>query len=109
MRAFLRLSVVGAIVVLSLSLGPSQARAITNGIYDDNSHPNVGIVFVRGVPATNGFCSGSLLSAHEFLTAGHCTAIFTALGLPPEMLYVTFDEQLSLSPTFAIWPPTQSR
>jgi hypothetical protein len=97
-----RFFLVGAIAVLSLTLGVSPARAITNGSYDGNDHPNVGIVYLRGVPATAGFCSGSLLSAHEFLTAGHCTAAFTAFGLTPDMLYVSFDAQVSLSPAFVI-------
>lgn len=102
MKTFRRVSLAGTIAVLSLSLGVTPAGAITNGSYDGNDHPNVGIVFIAGVPATSGFCSGSLLSATEFLTAGHCTALFTALGLPPEIVFVTFDEQLSLSPDFAI-------
>lgn len=103
MRRVFRLTrLAGLVVVAGLALGLPQAGAITGGAPDGDNHPNVGIVFINDLPFTAGFCSGSLLSAHEFLTAGHCTFAFTVSGFTPGELNVSFDEQVSLSPTFAI-------
>lgn len=103
MNQFFRRSlIVGAAAAMSLTLGQSPARAITNGTYDDNDHPNVGIVYINSLPFTLGFGSGSLLSSREFLTAGHVTAGLTAAGLSPGQVSVSFDEQVSLSPELVI-------
>lgn len=89
----------GLVVSIGLALGAPQAGAIIDGTYDDNDHPNVGILYFNDLPAfTTGFCSGSLLSAHEFLTAGHCTAALSALGVQPSQMYVSFDPDVSISP-----------
>ena len=97
-----RLLLASAIAAISLTLGLPQAGAITGGAPDGINHPNVGIVFINDLPFTTGFCSGSLLSAHEFLTAGHCTFAFSAIGLTPGEVNVSFDEQISLSSDFVI-------
>ena len=64
-----------AVVILAIALASSGAvQAITNGQPDGNNHPYVGrIVFydANNVP-TWWSCSGSLISEHRFLTAGHC-------------------------------------
>jgi hypothetical protein len=99
MNQFFRRSlIVGAAAAISLTLGLSPARAITNGTYDDNDHPNVGIMYFNDLPFTLGFASGSLLSAQEFLTAGHVTATLTAYGVTPGQVSVSFDAHVSLSP-----------
>jgi hypothetical protein len=63
-----------AVLVFSFTAGPAPASAITYGELDGNGHPYVGLV--RAFDA-NGVglwrCSGTLISATVFLTAGHCT------------------------------------
>lgn len=106
MRRLFRLTrLAGLVVVAGLALGLPQAAAIVNGTPDGTNHPNVGIVYLNGLPATAGFCSGSLLSPHEFLTAGHCTFGFTLFGLSASQISVSFDAQVSLSPDFVITTP----
>jgi Trypsin len=105
MKGVFRLTrIVGLIAVIGLALAPPQAGAIVGGTYDDDNHPNVGIVYLPDRPWYAGFCSGSLLSEHEFLTAGHCTAAFTAEGRTPDRLFVSFDEQVGVTPEFVIFP-----
>jgi len=95
-RMWSRLQVASVIAALGLVLASGPALAITNGSYDGNDHPNVGIMYLRDQPAF-AFCSGSLLAPDEFLTAGHCTAGLDALGLGPADVYVSFAERLDLS------------
>ncbi len=62
-----------AIVALA-AMAVTPAAAITNGTPDGNGHPYVGLMTAH---ASNGNylwrCSGTLLNAHVFVTAGHCT------------------------------------
>src|SRR5262249_48847143 len=62
------------------------AAAITFGQLDGNGHPNVGglIVDVGGQKFL--ICSGTLVSARVFVTAGHCTTGF-------DEAWVSFDPQ----------------
>ena len=99
-----RTGLVGLIALIGLALALPQAGAIVGGTHDNDNHPNVGIVYLPDRPWFSGFCSGSLLSEHEFLTAGHCTAAFTAEGRTPDRLFVSFDEQVALTPEFVIFP-----
>ncbi|WOH39411.1 trypsin-like serine protease [Thalassotalea fonticola] len=48
--------------------------AVTDGEFDGDSHPHVGLLIfdVDGAPAWR--CSGTLLSSTVMLTAGHCTS-----------------------------------
>ncbi len=65
--------VLAVIVALGLSLVPAPARAITWGSLDGNAHPYVGAIIIdHGDGIAHEFCSGSLVSPHVFLTAGHC-------------------------------------
>jgi hypothetical protein len=61
-------------VVALAGLAVAPAAAITNGSPDGNNHPFVGLMTAH---AANGDylwrCSGTLLNAHVFVTAGHCT------------------------------------
>jgi hypothetical protein len=56
------------------AMAVSPAAAITNGSLDGSNHPYVGLMTAH---ASNGNylwrCSGTLLNAHVFVTAGHCT------------------------------------
>lgn len=63
---------VAALAILVVSSVP--ANAITDGDLDGNGHPYVGLMVAQdanGNPLWR--CSGTLLSARVFLTAGHCT------------------------------------
>jgi hypothetical protein len=54
--------------------GVGEPHSITNGDLDGNGHPHVGLMVAqdkKGTPLWR--CSGTLLSATVFLTAGHCT------------------------------------
>jgi secreted trypsin-like serine protease len=89
----------GLLVVLGLAVGLPQAGAIVNGTPDGGTnpiYPNVGIVYTDDHPWFVGFCSGSLISPTEFLTAGHCTSVFNPARVAH--IRVTFDAQLRLSP-----------
>ena len=71
MRTQLRLLV--PLFVAAAAVGVLPAHAITNPRPDNGEHPFVGLfVFDRGGQPWS-FCSGSLISATVFLTAGHCT------------------------------------
>jgi hypothetical protein len=56
----------------------APAQAISNGVLDGNGHPYVGAVVYEFDGEKSVGCSGTLISATVFLTAGHCLA-----GLPP--------------------------
>jgi secreted trypsin-like serine protease len=61
-------------VAALLALAVPPAGAITDGELDGNSHPYVGLMVAQdahGKPVWR--CSGTLMSATIFLTAGHCT------------------------------------
>jgi V8-like Glu-specific endopeptidase len=63
-----------ATLVLTFSVGSIPASAITDGALDGNGHPYVGLMVAQtaaGQPLWR--CSGTLISATLFLTAGHCT------------------------------------
>jgi trypsin len=63
-----------AALVLALSVNVGPASAVTDGALDGNGHPYVGLMVAQdanGNPLWR--CSGTLISAKVFLTAGHCT------------------------------------
>ena len=63
-----------AALVAVLTFGVVPVGAITDGQLDGNGHPYVGLMVAQdkqGNPLWR--CSGTLLSAKLFLTAGHCT------------------------------------
>ena len=68
-----RITLLGAVVV-ALVFSAVPAAAITDGALDGNGHPYVGLMVAQdsaGNPLWR--CSGTLLSARVFVTAGHCT------------------------------------
>src|SRR5947209_19406573 len=72
----------------------SPASAITWGTID-TTHPNVGaILVVRSDGSVGEFCSGTLVSARVFLTAGHCTDALTAFGIPASRLRISLAPNL---------------
>jgi secreted trypsin-like serine protease len=69
-KTFALLVVLGAVFVF----GVGSAGAVTDGQLDGNGHPYVGLMVAQdshGKPLWR--CSGTLMSATVFLTAGHCT------------------------------------
>ena len=63
-----------AALVFALAGNVSPAVAVTDGELDGNGHPYVGLMVAQtaeGRPLWR--CSGTLISATVFLTAGHCT------------------------------------
>jgi len=84
----------GVLAVIGLmALGP-PASAITWGTID-TTHPNVGaILIVRSDGSVGEFCSGTLVSARVFLTAGHCTDALTAFAIPASRLRISFAPNL---------------
>jgi secreted trypsin-like serine protease len=84
-----------ATMALAILLAGGVAHAIINGEPDTgpNAHPYVGALV--SVPPSGEFkgqripiCSGTLISARVFLTAGHCTDTIVEKGLPT---YVSLD------------------
>lgn len=63
-----------ATLVLTFSVGSIPATAVTNGELDGNGHPYVGLMVAQDAAGNPMWrCSGTLISATVFLTAGHCT------------------------------------
>jgi hypothetical protein len=84
-----------ATMALAILLACGVAQAIINGEPDrgPNAHPYAGALVT--VPPSGEFkgqripvCSGTLISARVFLTAGHCTDFLMKEDLPT---YVSFD------------------
>jgi hypothetical protein len=94
------------ILVLAIALVPwtPTALSVTNGTVDNNRHPNVGtIVAEYRTPGVKDWaCTGTLISATVFLTAGHCIAILQGLGVT--QLWVTFDPVFG--PSVTLYPGT---
>ena len=63
-----------AALIAAMMVSAVPAGAVTDGSLDGNGHPYVGLMVAqdkKGNPLWR--CSGTLLSAKLFLTAGHCT------------------------------------
>lgn len=66
--------IVGLVLAVALLVLAAPVAAVTNGRPDGDGHPYVGLMVAQdanGAPLWR--CSGTLLSATLFLTAGHCT------------------------------------
>lgn len=87
-----------ALIAGSLIFMPPRASAITYGFIDSaNTFRETGAFIVKS--STTGeispVCSGTMIAANVFLTAGHCTAFFTD-ELAPEgfVAYVSLDQSI---------------
>jgi hypothetical protein len=91
----LRLVMPAAVVAALLIAVP--AAAISNGEPDGSRHPSVGALLADfnndgSITGDEAFCSGSLIAADVFLTAGHCIQFLDPSGI--EAIYVSFDSAL---------------
>src|SRR2546428_10139842 len=83
--------VVGVVLLVARASGP---QAITWGTID-TTHPNVGAILTQHADGTFGeFCSGTLVSARVFLTAGHCTDALVSRAFPVSRLRVSFSPNI---------------
>lgn len=76
--------VVATAVAAFLVTTAGPAGTITFGQPDGNRHPNVGALLAdvdADSPGPEILCSGTLIAADVFLTAGHCTAFLEAAGI----------------------------
>jgi Trypsin len=73
-----------------MALLASPAGAIQGGVPDGNGHPNVGLsVFLwHNIPLWR--CSGTMVAAKVYLTAGHCTGLDPDIGVAPDRAEVWF-------------------
>jgi hypothetical protein len=86
--------VVGVVGVILLVALAARSDGITWGTID-TTHPNVGgILIVRANGMLGEFCSGTLVSARVFLTAGHCTDALASRAIPASRLRVSFSPNL---------------
>jgi hypothetical protein len=83
--------VLAAAVAAFLFAAAGPAGGITFGQADGNRHPNVGALLADYDPDSPGpdlLCSGTLIAADVYLTAGHCTAFLEVEGITD--VWVTF-------------------
>jgi hypothetical protein len=92
------LSLVGA---MALMFGvASPAGAITYGELDEGAHPYVGFMIFFDPAASGWFtCSGTLLDADTFLTAGHCAY---GIGTEGEVV-LDVNEEIATSGGTDVW------
>ena len=78
---------VSAVAAVAVTMIPVDA--VTDGEPDNNRHPYVGLMVAQAADGTPLWrCSGTLLSATLFLTAGHCTEA------PAAHVEIWFDEDV---------------
>jgi secreted trypsin-like serine protease len=89
------LACVALVAAALLQIGP--AGAIVNGQLDGNLHPSTGALIAeyRQAGQKDVLCSGSLIAPQVFLTAGHCTAFLSSIGISD--VWVSFDSQITTS------------
>ena len=92
------------IIAIALLAWTPSGLCVTNSSLDNNHHPNVGTIVAEFVTpgVKSQACSGTLISATVFLTAGHCVAILQSRGVT--QVWVTFDPIFSSSST--LYPGT---
>jgi trypsin len=80
-----------AAALAAVAILVTPAGAVQGGTPDGNGHPNVGLsVFLyHGIPLWR--CSGTMVAAKVYLTAGHCTGVDPGLGIAPDRAEVWFD------------------
>lgn len=95
------------VVIAAVALAVSgAAKSITFGQLDGEAHPNVGALIANIGPGGQKdiLCTGTLISPTVFLTASHCTAFLTSIGIPPDEVWVTFDSEFYDGPPPVLHP-----
>ncbi len=84
-------------IVAIACLCGTPSLGVTNASLDNNHHPNVGTIVAEYLTpgVKDQACSGTLISATVFLTAGHCIALLQARGITH--VWVTFDAVFTAS------------
>lgn len=92
---------IAAIALVSWTL---SGQCVTNASLDNNRHPNVGTIVAEWLTpgVKDRACTGTLISATVFLTAGHCVDVLQRSGVTE--VWVTFDPVFS--PSVALYPGT---
>jgi len=87
----LKLSTALAAAAAVIAIVVAPASAVQGGTPDGNGHPNVGlsVFYYQGVPLWR--CSGTMVAAQVYVTAGHCTGVDPDLGIAPDHAEVWFD------------------
>lgn len=86
-----------ALIAGSLIFMPPRASAITYGFVDSNNTFRETGAFIVKSPAgeISPICSGTMITANVFLTAGHCTSFFTDELAPQGFVaYVSLDQSI---------------
>ena len=86
-----------ATMALALLPAGEVAQAIINGQPDTSpkAHPYVGAYVAKLEGKLLPICSGTLISARVFLTAGHCTEVEVEKNRPA---YIALDQPISREP-----------
>lgn len=92
------LALLCAMVTVAVFITPSRVSAITYGFVDTtNAYSNTGAFIVKSPTTGQIFpiCTGTLIAPNVFLTASHCTVVFTE-DLAPRgfTAYVSFDKSI---------------
>jgi Trypsin len=79
-----------AAAVAAVALLSAPAGAVQGGTPDGNGHPNVGlsVFYWHGIPLWR--CTGTMVAAQVYVTAGHCTGIDPDIGVAPDHAEVWF-------------------
>lgn len=97
------------VVVAAVALAVAgAARSITFGQLDGVAHPNVGALVANIGPQGEKdiLCTGTLISPTVFLTASHCTAYLSSVGIPADEVWVTFDPEFYDGPPPVLYSGT---
>ncbi len=96
-----KLVILCAILILALATF-TPVSAISYGVPDGNSHPNVGSMVAKVGNNYYQWCSGTLIAPKVFLTASHCTAPVDSFlaRYPGSQMLVTFDPTISSGSTY---------
>ena len=99
MKRFVLLGVLLAVALVSSASAPAQTG---DAHPDGDAHPNVGALLAKRTDGSLAIvCSGTLVTARVFLTAGHCTDFMIGLGQLDA--YVTFDPNFGTDPDHDIF------
>jgi secreted trypsin-like serine protease len=95
MKRLTSVAIVAIVALVIVGWAPAQTGDATP---DGNGHPNVGALLrMRADGSLTILCTGTLVSSHVFLTAGHCADFLLSNGQP--QAYVTFDPNFGTDTT----------